>query len=234
MDGHWTRAKARASVGYMVRVFGFAVLLATASACGTQSDADIPPELLQAIAQRNDELDYPEGNTGGGVGDIATNICFPTWEDPTAVEFAADALSERCLSDYYDPNGERHRLLFVVSSAIWCQACQVEFGGSGSLRPLREDIAARHEVGLRVWSGLFQDAQGNPATTDDGARWAKAFDVDFPFGVDAEFTLGRFAKADAQPLHMLIDTKTMKIVHKATGGNLSLLWEKVDDLLASD
>lgn len=213
---------------------GSAVLLAVATACGAQSDADIPPELLQAIAARNDQLEYPEGKQGGAVGDIATNICFPTWENPTTQQFATNALSEHCLSDYYDPRGERHRLLFVVSSAIWCQACQVEFGGSGSLAPLREDIAARHDRGLRVWSGLFQDAQGNPATSDDGARWAKAFKVDFPFGVDAEFTLGRFAKADAQPLHMLVDTKTMTIVHKATGGNLGLLWEKVDRLLPSE
>lgn len=218
----------------MVRVFGFAALFALATACGSQSDADIPPELLQAIAAGNAQLAYPEGKTGSAVGELATNICFPTWDNPTSEQFEPNALSERCLSDYYDPRGERHRLLFVVSSAIWCQACQVEFGGSGSLAPLREDIATRRERGLRVWSGLFQDAQGNPATKDDGARWAKAFKVDFPFGVDANFSLGRFAKADAQPLHMLIDTKTMMIVHKATGGNLSLLWEKVDALLTSE
>lgn len=218
----------------MVRLLGFAMLFATAAACGSQSDADIPPELLQAIAQRNDELEYPEGETGGAVGDIATNICFPTWENPTADRYDVTALSERCLSDYFDPEAEEHKLLFVVSSAIWCQACQVEFGGSGSLPPLREDVAARRARGLRTWGGLFQDAQGNPATPDDGARWARAFEVDFPFGVDADFRLGRFAKADAQPLHLLIDTKTMRIVHKATGGNLSLLWDKVDALLAED
>jgi|SRR5690606_10414901 len=215
----------------MVRAAGSVLLLAVATACGSQSDAEIPAELLEAIARRSNELDYPDGPFGGAVGDIATNICFPTWDDPASQRYASDALAERCLSDYYDPDSKRHRLLFVVSSAIWCQACQVEFGGSGSLAPLREDVAARRERGLRVWSGLFQDARGNPATVDDGVRWAKAFKVDFPFGVDADFTLGRFAKADAQPLHMLIDTRTMRIVHKATGGNLSLLWEKVDDLL---
>lgn len=215
----------------MVRVLGVATLFATASACGTQSAGDIPPELLQAIAGRESQLDYPKGQTGGAVGDVATNICFPTWDNPKSEQYDPSALRERCLDDYYDPQAERHRLLFVVSSAIWCQACQVEFGGSGGLAPLGEDIATRRERGLRVWSGLFQDARGNPASTDDGVRWAKAFEVDFPFGVDASFTLGRFAKADAQPLHLLIDTKTMRIVHKATGGNLALLWQTVDDLL---
>lgn len=215
-------------------------LLATAFAalgCGTQSDGKIPPELLAAIAERDrDEGDvtYPAGPTGGAMGDIAANICFPAWDNPKQQAFDPNTLSQRCLSDYYDPDGESHSLLFVVSSAIWCQSCQAEFGGAGTLAPIGTEVAARTSRGLRVFSGLFQNAQGEPATEDDAVRWAKAFDVDFPFGVDREFTLGRFAKADAQPLHLLIDTRTMKIVHKATGGNITLLWQKVDELLPSD
>src|SRR5690606_34453556 len=33
--------------------------------CGTQSDADIPPELLEALRQRNGSDSYPPGPTGG-------------------------------------------------------------------------------------------------------------------------------------------------------------------------
>lgn len=205
--------------------------------CGTQSDGQIPPELLAAIAERNQndgDVEYPSGPTGGAIGDVATNICFPAWDNPKQEGFDPTALDERCLSDYYDATGESHSLLFVVSSAIWCQSCQAEFGGAGTLAPIGTEVADRYSRGLRAFSGLFQNAQGEPATEEDAVRWAKAFDVDFPFGVDREFTLGRFAKADAQPLHLLIDTRTMKIVHKATGGNITLLWQKVDELLSTN
>lgn len=215
----------------MLRRCTLVVLLGAASGCGTQSDSEIPPELLAALSQRNEPLTYPTGTTGGAVGDIATNICFAAWDNPVAQQFDPSSLSKHCLGDYYDPEGTEHQLLFVASSAIWCQSCQAEFGGAGSASPISEDIAKRRPRGLRALAGLFQNAQGEPATEDDAVRWAQSFNVDFPFGVDAEFTLGRFAKPDAQPLHMLIDTRTMKIVHKATGGNIALLWEKVDSLL---
>ena len=214
--------------------FGSATLgLMLTIGCGTQGDSEIPPALLEALAQRGGNGDYPASPTGGEVGDIATNICFPAWDDPKAQNYDPEALAPRCLADYWDPQGESHQLLFVVSAAIWCQACQVEFGGAGAAPALGHELAERHSDGLRAFGGLFQDAQGNPASTDDGVRWARTFDVAFPFGVDSDFTLGRFAKADAQPLHMLIDTRTMEIVYKATGGSIELLWEQVDALLAN-
>lgn len=199
--------------------------------CGTQSDADIPPELLEALRQRNGSDSYPPGPTGGEEGDIATNICFSAWENPQAQTYDPAALAERCLADYWDPEAKTHQLLFVVSAAIWCQSCQVEFGGAGAAPALSVELAQRYDAGLRALGGLFQNAQGEPATTADAVRWARTFSVDFPFGVDADFTLGRFAKADAQPLHMLVDTSTMRIVYKSTGGDIALLWERVDDWL---
>lgn len=168
------------------------------------------------------------------MGDVATDICFEAWSDPAAEGYQIDALKQRCLRDFYDPAGESHALLFLVSSAIWCQACQTEFGGSTSEPALSQQISSRHAAGLRAFGGLFQNAAGDPATQEDARRWAETFAVTFPFGVDDDFTLGRFARANAQPLHMLIDTSNMKIVYKATGGNIQLLWNEVDRRLNTD
>lgn len=196
--------------------------------CGTQNDSEIPPELLEALKQRSGASEYPNGPTGGELGDVATDICFDAWSDPKEAGFRLDALEQHCLRDYYDPEGTSHKLLFVVSSAIWCQACQTEFGGSSSEPSLNEEVTTRKAAGLRALGGLFQNAAGDPATAEDAQRWAQAFEVAFPFGVDDGFTLGRFAKVNAQPLHMLVDTKDMRIVYKATGGNIQLLWDEVD------
>ncbi len=204
-----------------------------AMACGSQSDSDIPPELIEALKQTANAPQYPTGTTGGELGDVATDICFDGWENPTRAEFDLAALEQRCLHDYYDPNGESHSLLFVVSSAIWCQACQTEFGGSTSEPPLSEQVTTRYAAGLRAFGGLFQNAAGDPATAEDAQRWAQTFGVAFPFGLDDAFTLGRFAKVNAQPLHMLVDTRDMTIVYKATGGNIQLLWTEVDRRLSA-
>lgn len=211
---------------------GVAASLSTA-ACGSQSDSEIPPALLDALARGASATTYPKGPTGGELGDTATDICFDAWDNPSDVDYRLDALEQRCLSDFYDPTSSSHRLLFVVSSAIWCQACQTEFGGSTSEPALSAQIAQRRDLGLRAFGGLFQNAAGDPATAEDAQRWSRTFEVSFPFGVDRTFTLGRFAKANAQPLHMLIDTSSMKIVYKATGGNIQLLWDEVDRRLAA-
>jgi hypothetical protein len=204
------------------------------TSCGSQGDSEIPPELIEALAQRSDTPDYPPGPTGGEVGDIATDICFDVWPNPVQANYSLAALEQRCLHDFYDPEKASHELLFVASSAIWCQACQTEFGGSTSEPRLSEQVTTRYAAGLRAFAGLFQNAAGEPATKQDAQRWAQVFEVEFPFGLDEGFALGRFAKVNAQPLHMLIDTSSMKIVYKATGGNIQLLWDDVDARLAAD
>jgi hypothetical protein len=208
--------------------FGLALL---ASACGSQNNGDIPPELLSAIERgRAPEADYPNGPTGGEVGDVADNRCIPAWQDPAAVDFDPNALKPICLGDFWDPDQADHKLLLVNTSAIWCQVCQVEYQGSGSRQALGKEVKSRHKAGLRVLGSLFQNGQYDPASVQDGVNWAKAFQVDFPFGIDSKFEFGAFATADVQPLNMVVDTRSMKILLKAQDGEAA--WAVIDALLA--
>jgi hypothetical protein len=199
--------------------------------CGTQKDGDIPPELLAAIAQRDvPAADYPAGPTGGNVGDIAENRCIRAWRDPRKAGFAPEKLEPLCLGDFWDEAAAEHQLLLVNTAAIWCQACQVEYSGNGARGPLTEEVALRRKVGLRIFGSLFQDGQFNPATDAHAVTWARTFDVNFPFGVDTSFEFGAFASADVQPLNMVVDTRTMRILLKAQ--DVESAWELIDATLS--
>lgn len=204
----------------------------TLSACGTHANDDIPQDLLEAIAQSDSEdPNYPSGEKGSAPGDVAPNVCVSGWLDPRASAFDTGAMEEICFADFWDPDAEDHRLLLVNTAAIWCSACQVEYGGAGSRPALSEEATARREQGLRILGTLFQDASRNPATPSDGSLWARTFDVSFPFGIDENFEMGAFADADVQPFNLLIDTQTMEIVLNINGDNPGQLWPAIDERL---
>ena len=43
-----------------------------------------------------------------------------------------------CFADFYEPDTNEPRLLLVNTAALWCSACQVEYGGSGARASLDE------------------------------------------------------------------------------------------------
>jgi hypothetical protein len=205
-------------------------------ACGSHADDEIPEELLDAIRDGNlgNDEDYPEGPTGSESGDLAPNVCVEGWRNPKAEEFEQAEMEQLCFSDFWDPERTSHRLLLVNTAAIWCSACQVEYQGTGSRPSLSEEVEARREAGLRVMGTLFQDASLNPAQPEHGVEWARAFDVDFPFGIDPEFRMGAFANADVQPFNLVIDTETMQILFEIQGDNPDELWPAIDERLAAE
>ena len=206
--------------------------LLLAPSCGSQGHDEIPKELLDAIANADGPLDaYPEPPYGGEVGEVARNVCFDAWEDPKASDFEPTALRRTCLADFFQPNTTERSLLLINTAAIWCQACQTEYAGSGTRPSLNEEVQERWPDGLRALGGLFQDAAGQPASAEDAARWARTFDVEFPFGVDSDFVLGAFANPELQPMNMLVDTSSMRILLKLQTDDPGTLWQTVDEFL---
>lgn len=199
--------------------------------CGTHRDDEIPQDLLDAIASAADDDAYPAGAKGSEIGDIAPNVCVTGWLNPRATAYEQSVAEEICFADFWDPGAESHRLLLVNTAANWCSACQVEYGGLDTRPSLSEEVNQRPE--LRILGTLFQDVARNPSTLDDAALWAKAFEVDFPFGIDPDFEMGAFADPLIQPFNLLLDTRTMEVVLKIQGDNPGQLWPAIDSLLES-
>lgn len=205
---------------------------ALALGCGAHADDEIPRDLLEAIEARNaNQDDYPAGPKGSDRGDVAPNVCVEGWRNPLGEGFDEDEMETICFADFWDPQAAEHRLLLVNTAAIWCVACQVEYGGTGSRPTLAEEVRERTEAGLRILGTLFQDSARDPATNADGALWAQTFDVDFPFGIDRDFEMGAFADPVVQPFNLVIDTRTMEIVLQIQGDNPGQLWPAIDEQL---
>lgn len=191
--------------------------------CGSNA-SEIPPELLEAIRRSERNADV-----GTRVGDVVENLCFDGFRNPRAAGFDPARFERICLYDFRDDPGGR--LLLINSGAIWCAACRFEYDGGTGRPSLAEHLARREDRGFRMLGSLFEDAGGHPATPEDAALWASAFDVSFPFVLDASFQLGNFSVASQAPFNMLVELEEMRIVLQVQGDQPAVLYSRVDQFL---
>ena len=193
--------------------------------CGS-GGPEIPAELLETGGDAGGS--YPPGPYLADVGATVENFTFQGFRDPVAASFDPSNLTTLTMADYHDPNGAKgSSLLLLNTSAIWCQACRVEHR---TLPARQAEFASR---GVLVFSALFQDAAGDPATLSDLLLWTEQFRIDFPMGLDPEFQLGRYASAETAPLNLIVDLRDMTIVERFIGNQEAALWSRIDsELLA--
>ena len=173
---------------------------------------------------------YPAPPYGTTPSSVVENFAFLGWRAPQAVNFEETAFERVSLSDFHDPDGSKGiKLIILNGSAVWCGVCNYEADEINRTNKYAEYKARGVEF---VWS-LFEDARGGPATPEDLANWASVYEVDFPMVLDPALKLGAFFNADATPLNLLIDARTMRIVDKLLGYNPSTHWETIDFYLES-
>ncbi|HLV21225.1 MAG TPA: TlpA disulfide reductase family protein [Polyangiaceae bacterium] len=193
-------------------------------ACGSGTP-DIPEELL-ATEPTASPSTYPPGPYLSEVGSTLENFSFSGWRDPVAAGFDPSALEVIRMSDFYDPAGARGlELLLVNTAAIWCQACRVEH------RTLPERRAELRARGFEVLSGLFQDASADPADIQDLQTWVEQFEIDFPMVLDPEFQLGKYGSAEAAPINLLVDVRSMRIIERFVGDQEAVMWPLIESEL---
>lgn len=215
---------------------GCAVLGGVAlTGCGSNTP-EIPDELVEAIKESGTSSsgDYPEGPYGNEVGDIVADVCFDAaWTNPKAANFDPAAYETVCFSDFYSPDDEDGgELMLVNTGAVWCAACQVEWGGTSEQPSLSERADERFDQGFRLLGTIFQDAERNPAGDTHAVAWAKSFDVTVPFALDPTFKMGVYADENIQPFNMVIDLRNMEILLQVEGDQPAVLFGFIDDELS--
>lgn len=176
---------------------------------------------------------YPTDNIGtlprkgGNPGNRIANFKFLGYPDAN-VEAGLQPVS---LAQFYDPTGERYKLIHIQAAGVWCTFCQKE---TQVVVPLKDQLAAKKVVWLV--SLAEGGTPGTPSKQKDLDRWIAQFKSPFTHMLDpGNKNLGPFYNAAALPWNASIDARTMEILSAGTGATTSSeeILEEVDKALAA-
>ena len=177
--------------------------------------------------------DYPAGPYGTNVGSTMANLNFRGWLAPVTAAYDDTKFEDVSFSDFYDPDGTKgNKVIMLNVSAVWCVVCRNEYNHFKT-----DGTYAKYRAqGAEFVGAIFEDNANppNPAKPGDLSYWGTAYEVAFPMILDPGFKLGRFFTADATPMNLLIDARTMKIIGKYLGGDTTAMFAQMEQFLAQN
>jgi len=189
-------------------------------------------EATDAPDTNPDGVPYPTQNlgtsprSGSKTGNRINNYKFYGYPDGNV----ANGLQPMSLAQFFDPKGERYKLIHLQASGVWCVWCQRE---TETLVPMKQKLDDRKVVWLmRLAEGA---AQGTPSKQSDLDKWISEYKSPFNQFLDpGNKNLGVFYDAAALPWNASINAKTMEILEAGTGAVVeeSAILEEVDGWLA--
>lgn len=183
------------------------------------------------------EADYPDANIGTAVGNVIPNFCFPGFVQPT--ESLKEA--EICLSNFYNPTGTGvygaddpfpdgtplPKIVVIDVSGKWCSPCKYE--AQNVLPGVWQELAPKGLMLITVLADGSKPAV--PATLEDLAQWATAFQAKYPNVIDPTYQMGALFDSSQFPAFFILDATTMEILQFVGGKPPETFWEKVAELL---
>lgn len=193
-----------------LRTIAFPVILAAATACGgssTPSEMADPEVAPRATDPQGDA--YPTKNLGGSVGKVIPNLAMQGYPDSSK----AGGLATVSMADFYDPSAKDHTLLYVSIAATWCASCASE---TTIMKNVGATYRSKGVVMLEVLVAGGTSGYG-PAQSDmDGWIDGHATTWTITADVRGRRMFGQLGFVGV-PSSMLIDTRTMEIIHQASG-----------------
>ena len=95
----------------------------------------------------------------------------------------------------------------------WCPPCRAEYSHFKSAGVPEE----YREKGVVFLGSLFENNAQNPADYATGKRWAKQYDVGFPFVIDPTHQAAKFADTGSSPFNFILDARDMTMIRTLTG-----------------
>jgi len=158
---------------------------------------------LGETSNSNGDQDYPSGPYGTAKGDIIQNHRF--------YEVGSDSWVD--MKGFYKSG----KLLLLNSSSGTCPSCKEE------AQELVKIYEKYHTDCLEVLYTMFTDDNGLPPSIEWLKSYAAGMGISYPIAIDytdpdtGTFQLSLYYAAEYVPMNMIIDTGTMKILHKQTG-----------------
>ncbi|MRG92700.1 TlpA family protein disulfide reductase [Polyangium spumosum] len=152
---------------------------------------------------------------------------------PTGTAHIASGVRFISFAEFYNPTGDevfpenssfgagtpKPKALAIIISASWCGPCQYE--AAEVLPGLRDKY---QPMGGEFLLALAEGISGSPATPDDLTKWVKKFAIDYPSVTDPGGKLAALWESDSFPANIIINTRTMEIVHTYAGPPPASYW----------
>lgn len=195
----------------MRTLFGRLVRSASLLSAMTLIACGAPVDNTQNQMQDPAALNYPAGPYGYVEGSTVADYKF-LGKVPANGDYAALPMRDLNLREFHaDP---AVKLLLIEGSANWCYFCNEE-------APDIEQLSRDHYAeGYRAVTVLAEgNVRGVPSNADDIRDWVERHEFTTTgMAIDPEARLFQYAPASAFPVHILVDTKTMKIQWLCVGG----------------
>jgi hypothetical protein len=175
---------------------------------------------------------YPTDNIGTNArkgstsGNRIANYKFLGYPDADE----SKGLQPISLAQFYDPTGNRYRIIHIQAAGVWCAACKAE---TSVVVPNKSILDERKAVWLVSLAEGPTETQ--PSKEADLVNWIATYKSPFTQWLDpGNQNLGPFYDRSALPWNANIDARTMEILTSATGaiGSASDLSAEIDGALA--
>jgi predicted small lipoprotein YifL len=187
-------------------VLALAVVLA---ACGSKGPDEMPDPDVPGHTNAPDGTPYPTSNLGPTTGQIAPNLTFQGYPSSNT----SAGLKAVSFADLFDPSGKDHKVIYLSIGATWCSRCVEE--ASVILRTL-PTYAPQGLVVVEVLVAGASAGYGPSQGELDG--WIATNHTTWTVLADVR---GRRTANQLDlpgvPSSMLIDARTMEIIHESAG-----------------
>lgn len=205
------------------RLLAAALGLALSLAAGCADDRAPPFPEGQGQAPGGSD-GYPAGPYGVEKGSTIANFKLSGLPNP---EQSKGEQVEIQLADFYNPTGDGTfpegsvfgegtplpRVLLVNIGAVWCQPCQYE---ADVVLPVHYEEYS--PLGVQFLLVLADGPNvGVPATFNHLVTWTTRYETPWPATIDPDYAVGSLFKANAFPVNIVVDTKTMRIAEAVAG-----------------
>jgi hypothetical protein len=191
------------------RVWVFVAFFACAVACGGSSTPDelADPDVVGHTAAP-DGTPYPTTNVGDSIGQVAPDFAMRGYPNANR----DGGMQVVSFADLFDPTGKDHKVIYLSVAATWCSACVEE------AQQITRALPTYGPKGVVVVEVLVAGASAGygPSQAElDG--WLGTTHATWTVLADVRGRRMNQLGLLGVPSSMLIDARTMKIIHASLG-----------------
>jgi len=156
-------------------------------------------------------------------GDVMEDFAITgKWDSDKDGDMSDEKLAELKLSQF----SSTHKVILFDSSAMWCGPCITE------TRAFANWMKTYEPQGLMIFQTITDGpTKGTRATLPQLDSWISTYNAVGAIGLDWNYNASQFNINNAIPMNVLVDAKTLKVIDKWNGGDVTAAEAKIKSAL---